>query len=1148
VLGYTDSVDFPTTPGAYNAPFNHSSDCFVAKLNANGTGLVYSAIIGGRGGDSPEALAVDAAGAAYVVGRTGSPSSLDPPPEFPTTPGAYDQTYGRDLDGFVAKLHPSGSSLVYSTYFGANGRDEIYDVAVDGSGQACIVGRTDTSPDFPTTPGAYDRTHNGAIDAFVAKLSADGSALVYSTFIGGASEDKALAVAVDGAGAIFVAGTAFTPSSGATFPTTAGAYDTGHNGLDDLFVLKLDAPGSSLLYSTLVGGVDYDEVRGLAIDSLGAVYIVGATRSTDYPTTPGAHDRTFDFATDAFLTKVDPTGTSLAFSTFFGAGGGEGLNAVAVDSARAVYVTGRFGTIPTTAGAYDRTFNGDEDAVFAKFASSGSTLVYASYLGSSGEDVGNAIALDASGNAYVTGVTMHSPSSGGFPTTPGAFDTTYSGEQDAFVTKVNATGSALVYSTLFGGNRASADESARAIAVDDGGNRYVTGSTRSLDFPTTPGAYDDEHSDVTRQFSNEDIFVTKTDPSGLTLLQSTYIGGGYKDRPSAIALLPDGSAVVAGLTESDDYPTTPGAVDTTYAGATEGFVTRLNATGSALVFSTMLGGSVDDWVEGVATDPSGGIYVVGGTQSPGFPTTPGAFDTTFNEPLEGSTHFEAFVARLDPASSALVYSTLIGGSSDEFGSDIAVDAEGNVYVTGQTTSVDFPTTPGAYDTTLGTAGTGEDVFVAKIDPSGSALEYGTYLGGTSREQLAALALDRTGAAYVTGITLSSNFPTTPGAYQSGGGVFVTKLDATGSALSYSTTIGVRDNHNEIEDIVVTAAGAACITGSIDRNFPTTFDAFDQSHNGKEDGFLTIFDATGSSLIYSTMLGGESDDRAFGLALDALDAIYVVGQTQSLHFPLASPFQGELRGWSDGFVAKFTPIVAGDSVGIYIGSTGTWFLTNANGSGSTDAFFGYGAGGSLVALVGDWDGDGTDTPGLYVPSTGAFFLKNANGGGGADLVFTFGAGNQEFVPLAGDWDGNGSDTIGLYVPSSGVFFLRNANASGDADVVFTFGPGGAGFEPLMGDWNGDGVDTVGLYVASTGTFFLKNANEPGSADLVFGYGPAGARPVRGDWNGDGVDTIGIYLGSAGAWFLRNGNSPGSAHLVFGYGPADAVPLVGDWDGQ
>jgi len=235
----------------------------------------------------------------------------------------------------------------------------------------------------------------------------------------------------------------------------------------------------------------------------------------------------------------------------------------------------------------------------------------------------------------------------------------------------------------------------------------------------------------------------------------------------------------------------------------------------------------------------------------------------------------------------------------------------------------------------------------------------------------------------------------------------------------------------------------------------------------------------------------------------------------------------------------------DTAGIYVPSTGAWFLHNTNAPGPADITTVYGPPG-LVPVAGDWNGDGVDSLGVYDPVASAFFLKNVSTSGPADVIANFGPPNGGFVPLVGDWNGDGVDTVGIYNPSTGAFFLKNTNAPGNADLFFVYGPPGA--VPLVGDWNGDGVDTVGIYVPATSAFFLRNSNSSGAADIVFIYGGGGGTPLAGDWNGDGVDTIGLYFPATAAFFLRNGNSPGPADLSFIYGPPNVTPIMGNWDGQ
>ena len=438
-------------------------------------------------------------------------------------------------------------------------------------------------------------------------------------------------------------------------------------------------------------------------------------------------------------------------------------------------------------------------------------LVYSTYLGGNSLDRGFGIAVDGAGSAYVTGITASTD----FPTTSGAAETTDPGASNAFVTKLNATGSELVYSTYLGG---SAGDFGRGIAVDGAGSAYVTGNTGSTDFPTTARAVQ-----TTNGGGLGDAFVTRLDATGSALVYSTYLGGSDNETGIAITIDGAGSAHATGVTFSTDFPTTAGAVQTTFAGGnTDAFVTRLNATGSGLVYSTYLGGSNSDFGFGIAVDGAGSGYVTGFTNSTDLPTTTGAAQPTY-----GGGFGEAFVTKLNATGSGLVYSTYLGGSSDDFGFGIAVDGGGSGYVTGVTTSTNFPTTAGAAQTIY--AGL-SDAFVTRLDASGSELVYSTYLGGSDFDEGEGIAVDGAGSAYVTGDTISTNFPTTTGAAQT-------------------------------------------------------------THAGGSDAFMTQLNVGGSGLVYSTYLGGSSDDRGFGIAVDDTGGAYVTGFTASTNFPTtAGAFQ------------------------------------------------------------------------------------------------------------------------------------------------------------------------------------------------------------------------------------------------------------------
>jgi hypothetical protein len=235
-------------------------------------------------------------------------------------------------------------------------------------------------------------------------------------------------------------------------------------------------------------------------------------------------------------------------------------------------------------------------------------------------------------------------------------------------------------------------------------------------------------------------------------------------------------------------------------------------------------------------------------------------------------------------------------------------------------------------------------------------------------------------------------------------------------------------------------------------------------------------------------------------------------------------------------------------GITFPGSGSAFLRNSATAGPADYITGVGTT-AMTEIVGDWDGNGSDTIGAYFPAGGAFFLRNSNTGTGVDSILTLGPGGSDYVPVVGDWDGNGTDTIGVYNTTGGFFFLRNSNTPGPADIIVSFGPGGAGILPIVGDWDGNGTDTIGIFVQSSGSFLLKNANTPGAADLLFSFGPGGATwyPTSGDWNADNVHSIGVYDSSTGTFFLKNTNSGGVADYTFVFAAPGGRPLAGDFNG-
>ena len=433
----------------------------------------YTTYLGGSAADSINGISVGLTGDAYFVGQTASA-------DFPTVAGAYQAALAGATDAFITKIASDGASLIYSTYLGGSGTDAGLAITIDPSGAAYVTGST-TSADFPTV-GPYQGALAGAQDAFVSKLSPNGGALTFSTYLGGAAgSTTGRGIAVNIFGQTFVAG----ETSSASFPTTAGAFSTAYSGgASDGFVSLLSSGGGSLLVSTYLGGSGADILYGLSLDSSDFVYVVGSTDSADFPTTTGAFQTTLAGTQNAFVTKFIGDLSAPVFSTYLGGAATDAALAVTVDSSFQACVTGSAtsGDFPVTAGVFQTAYGGAGDAFTTKFSLDGASLIFSTYLGGSGADIGNAIALDAAGHVWLAGSTT----SADFPTTPTVITSSLTGTQDWFISLLSADAATLLVSYYLGG---TSTQSAEAIAVDAQGAVYVAGSTSSADFPVSGGAF-----------------------------------------------------------------------------------------------------------------------------------------------------------------------------------------------------------------------------------------------------------------------------------------------------------------------------------------------------------------------------------------------------------------------------------------------------------------------------------------------------------------------------------------------------------------------------------------------------------------------------------------------------------------------------------
>ena len=592
-------------------------------------------------------------------------------------------TTGRRLPGVSNYLRGAGEKAWLT---GVPSYDQVrYDAVYPGIDLVYHGKHRVLEYDFEVAPGADPARIAVAIDGATDVAIDDAGDLVIDTPAGNLRHRRPVAYQ-DTGGVRRPVEAAYTKGSDGRIGFRLGRYDRSQ-------LLVIDP---AVVYSTLLGGLNADSAAGVATDAAGNTYLTGQTASPDFPAvTPLQAGRRG--ASDAFVTKLNSSGTALVYSTYLGGDGIDAGTAIAVDGSLNTYVTGSTAStnFPTASPVQATKGAGVTTDVFlAKLSPSGSALVYSTYLGGNQSEVGRGIAVDAAGGAYVTGDTASTdfPVATAFQGAKGAGATT-----DAFVTKFNPAGSALAYSTYLGGALA---DIGRAIAVDGAGNAHVTGETSSANFPVA-AALRGTPAGAT------DAFVTKLNPAGSALLYSTYLGGGEADAGNGIGLDAASNAYVAGVTGSDDFPLTAGALQTTRAGGGEAFVTKLDPAGSGPLYSTLLGGSGPDQANAVAVEPGGSAHVAGTTSSVDFPVA------TPVSSRGGSS--DAFLAQLTPAGSALVHGAPFGGSAADSGAAVALDPAGNAYLAGQSSffnTDDFPTVNGFE----APPGQENNAFVVKVAP------------------------------------------------------------------------------------------------------------------------------------------------------------------------------------------------------------------------------------------------------------------------------------------------------------------------------------------------------------------------------------------------------------------------------------------------
>ena len=470
------------------------------------------------------------------------------------------KTYGFEVGDYNTDYTLIIDPLIASTFVGGSNSDRVYSIVLDGSNNVYITGGTYSS-DYPATASSYDPTYNDKWEVFVSKFTPDLSTILASTFLGGGDFDVGLAMTLDGSGNVYVTGYAHSG-----FPVTSLAYDETNNGMEDVFVAKLSPDLSTLQASTFIGGLSTEYGYSIAIDGSGNVLVTGCTYSSGYPTAGTPYNDDPNGYADIYISKFTSDLSSLLASTFVGSSNDDYAYSIVLDGSDNVFITGFTfaNNYPTAGSPYDNTYNGSYDAIISKFTSDLSTLTASTYLGGNSDEWGHSIIFDTSGNLLITGFTY----SDNFPTAGTPYDDSQNGGADVFVTKINSDLSTLSASTFIGG---SLSEEGHSIAIDNDGNIFVSGHTKSSDYPMAGSPYNDSHNGGVK-----DINVSKLSSDLSTLLASTFIGGNDDENSNFLAVDNSGNIFVSGYSESGDYPTTSSSFDDSYNGSEDAIISKLD--------------------------------------------------------------------------------------------------------------------------------------------------------------------------------------------------------------------------------------------------------------------------------------------------------------------------------------------------------------------------------------------------------------------------------------------------------------------------------------------------------------------------------------------------------------------------------------------
>jgi Beta-propeller repeat len=640
------------------------------------------------------------------------------------------------------------------------------------------------------------------------------------------------------------------------------------------------------------------------------------------------------------------------------------------------------------------------------------------------------------------------------------------------------------------------------------------------------------------------------DPS---ILFSGYFGGTSEDNITAVGIDSLNNIVTAGWTNSTNLPASNGARPH-YGGGVDAFVASFLPNGGGMTYCTYLGGSGDDRAFGLAIDSARNVYVTGWTSSTNFPLL-GPIQTR----LSGTR--DAFVTKLNSAGNALVYSTYLGGSGVDAGYAVTLDSTSSAIVVGDTTSTNLPVT-NAIQSQLGG---GQDVFLARLAPSGNSLTVMTYLGGNGLDHGSSVNVGPSGAIFVGGYTWSTNFPTvSPYQPKTGGGQdgFLAKISNTGNILRFSTYLGGSGGSTgapeEVNAVAIDTLGNIFVAGvTSSPNFPGVAGGFQSTLNGSTNGFVARFNVAGQ-LVQSTYLGGSANDAINAMTLDFHGSPYVTGTTDSQNFPVQYPLQPGNAGSMDAFVVKMNPTLSAVNFGTYLGGSGSDggnaiavdFETSVVVAGQTSS--------PNLPVAGNLQSYPTEVLSSFISKIApSFTIGTAYATQGQQTIAVdswhtasnpqstiFGLSTD--LPIVGDWDGSGKRRIGIFRNGTWIVDI-NGNGMIDAtDKTVQFGQ--TGDIPVVGDWLGTGHIALGLF--RQGTFILDLSGHlsgipTGQLDASFPWGQGGDIPIAADWNGSGTTKVGIFRN--GLWLVDySGSRVFSSAQSYQYGQAGDIPVVGDWD--